>query len=236
LSRVDGRAILRAWAAVQAAGVDLFEPGARGRLPRVPGWSALGLPRAERLLAPTISVIDALRALALQERSRPKDTARAQLIATVPGRGSTAIPTREAIREVILSARRELLVIGFSIKDDEFRELVIRRGMAGVQVTVVGDRADGGGRRMLTHWPIAAAALTALEDVEPPQGEFSRMHGKAVVADRRLGIIGSANFTRGGLNRNIEFGVRVEGEAAARLVEEVERLRVAGWLVQSAAQ
>lgn len=42
---------------------------------------------------------------------------------------------------------------------------------------------------------------------------------------------GSANFSGGGLDANVEFGVRVEGAVAEEVHRVVEALRAEGWLV-----
>ncbi len=56
------------------------------------------------------------------------------------------------------------------------------------------------------------------------------MHGKVIVADRAVALIGSANFTFSGLNANYEFGVRVAGAIAADVASLVDRLHKQGWL------
>lgn len=52
-----------------------------------------------------------------------------------------------------------------------------------------------------------------------------------LVADRRVALLGSANFSVGGLSGNLEFGVRVEGGVAQEIHRAVEALRDEGWLV-----
>jgi phosphatidylserine/phosphatidylglycerophosphate/cardiolipin synthase-like enzyme len=47
---------------------------------------------------------------------------------------------------------------------------------------------------------------------------------------RRQHLLGSANFTAGGLRNNIELGVRVTGAVAAEIERLVDRLESVGWL------
>jgi phosphatidylserine/phosphatidylglycerophosphate/cardiolipin synthase-like enzyme len=71
-----------------------------------------------------------------------------------------------------------------------------------------------------------------LENVEPlAENAATLMHAKAIVADRRVALVGSANFTAGGLRSNLEVGVRVTGAVAADIVRTIERLEREGWLV-----
>jgi phosphatidylserine/phosphatidylglycerophosphate/cardiolipin synthase-like enzyme len=177
-----------------------------------------------------VSVLEALRALELTERERPADLARVRLVATLPGGLREIASTRDVARNVVTGALRELLVIGYSIRDPGLRALIIERGLAGVRVTVVGDRLDGGATGLWRDWPRQAGELIALEDVEALPDSPSRMHGKVLVADRQRMLIGSANFTSGGLARNLEFGVLVDGSAADDVCRQVEALKSEGWI------
>jgi phosphatidylserine/phosphatidylglycerophosphate/cardiolipin synthase-like enzyme len=229
VSGIDGRTLWRAWKLVREAGLDLFEPGINERLTRVPGWSTLRLPVAEQPGTPRVSVLNALRALSISEAERAASAEQARLVATLPPSLAGVPTTRDVVRTLIAGARHELLVLGFAISEDDFRELLIQRGMAGIQVTVVGDRLDGGARHLRTHWPALARPLVALEDVEPVTGR-RRMHAKVIVADRREVLIGSANYTFSGMNSNFEFGVLVEGEVARQICRTVEDMQHQGWL------
>lgn len=226
--RIDGRSLLAAWRLLRAARVDPFASDAPERLPRLPGWSPLGLPASELASARVITVLDALRAMALLLREPTESAGSVQLVATLPLLDSPITKTGDALRVLVTSASRELLVIGYTITDPTFRELLIRRAQAGVHITVVGDRKTGAARDLRRHWP-SGLPLTALEDVETAD-EQRHVHAKVVVADRQRAIIGSANFTRSGMGRNIEMGVGVVGPVAAEIVEVVEKMQERRWL------
>ena len=230
--RIDGRTLLRAWRLAAGAGIDLFRPGVAELLPRLPGWDALVGARADLIGTPRVGILDALRAIELQARERASASGTTQLVATLPGGGLGLPATRDAVRALLRGAEKELLVLGFSVTDEEFRDLVLRRGSAGVRVTIVGDRISGGARDLWRSWPPGAAPLDAFEDVEPERDQHRRMHGKVVVADRRRALIGSANFTASGLGANFEFGVLVEGELPEKIVATVSRMVADGWLTK----
>jgi phosphatidylserine/phosphatidylglycerophosphate/cardiolipin synthase-like enzyme len=229
MRRVDGRTIWRAWKLVRAAGVDLFAPEAPELLARVPGWSSLRLPGTSGVGQPRVTLLDALRALTLMAGERPEPVGEPQLVGTLPISTPDIQPTRDTVRSLVRQAQRELLVVGFAMTDTDFRELLFRRGLAGVHVTVVGDRVDGGARELLTHWPGRATPLTALEDVRPAEGR-ARMHAKVIVADRSEALLGSANFTFSGLDKNLELGVRLAGETPSQICRNIEALAADGWL------
>ncbi|MDR7554062.1 MAG: phospholipase D family protein [Armatimonadota bacterium] len=50
------------------------------------------------------------------------------------------------------------------------------------------------------------------------------LHAKAVVADRRRAIVGSANLTWGGLVANLEIALLVEGDPAWQIAALIDRL------------
>lgn len=233
--KIDARSLYRAWRLAREAGRDLFRPGVGDELPKLTGWDACGLPSEGLAKEPSVTVLEALRALELHQQEQPPDLARVELVATLPGPRRQVAATRDVVRELIRGARRELLIVGFSITDHDFRELLYRRGVDGVRVTVVGDRTSGDVSELVRSWPVKAEPLVALRDAMPSRDEYRRMHGKVIVADRTRVLIGSANFSAGGLAGNIELGVRLEGAVAQEIHRTIEQLREEGWLVTVAA-
>lgn len=229
--RIDARSLIRAWRLAREAGRALFMPGVGDELPKLSGWSTLGMPSAAVASEPAVTVLESLRAIELHHQEQPADVARVSLVATLPGGPRPVAATRDVVRELLRGSRRELLIVGFSMTDPEFFTLLTRRGCDGVRVTVVGDREAGDVDGFVRGWPTTAVPLVALHDVRPDRGEHRRMHGKVVVADRRVALLGSANFSAGGLAGNIEFGVRVEGSIPQELHRTVDTLREEGWLV-----
>ena len=224
--KVDARSLVRAWRLVHAAGVGLFSGDTPERLDGLRGPQALALdPAAE------VPLLTALRALEIEHNERLQDFAQVKLVATLPSSEDEVAATRDVVRELIRGATRELLVVGFSMTDPEFRELLAKRACDGVHVTLVGDRASGDLAAMEQQWPIHAGPFVALVEASPDRNEFRRMHGKAIVADRFKALIGSANFSMGGMRANIEFGLRIEGDTAAELHRLIESLKSKGYLV-----
>lgn len=225
--KITARSLVRAWHTVRAAGFDFFRPGAGNELAKL---TTLGDESAGDASSERVTTIEALRALELQHRERPSNLAQVELVATLPGGIRHVMATRDVVRELIRGAKRELLVVGFSITDREFRELLVRRGVEGITVMVVGDRTSGDAVELVRSWPAIAAPLVALHDTIPNRDEHRRMHGKVIVSDRTHALIGSANFSVGGLQGNIELGVRLEGSIAEDLCRTIEQLRDEGWL------
>lgn len=229
MTPVAARTLYRSWQLCSAAAIDLFRPGTPSRLATVPGWAALQLPDGQDRTA-AVPFVEGLRALELLHRDRPTDQARATLVATLPS-GQRGLPTtRDVVRSLVQGARQEILVVGYSITDEEFRAHLIRKGVQGVKVTVVSDRIRGEAQALRREWPAIATPLLALQGVEPERGQSSVTHGKVVVSDRSEALIGSANFTLGGLRNNLELGLLIRGEAAEQVCALIERLYRERWL------
>lgn len=100
-------------------------------------------------------------------------------------------------------------------------ELLLERGVRGVETTVVTRDIAGQHRRV-------QAALGKLARtqrvVEFPDREHSLLHMKVLVADRREALLGSANFTMGGLVSNYELGVWLNGDEAWQISRLVDLL------------
>lgn len=224
--RTDPTELLAAWTRTREAGIDLFAPNAKERMGGLAGLGEFGGEAA----AHDVSLLSALQAMTLASNEARTGTARIELVVSLPTRIRGLLRTSEVARSLVQVARKEVLVIGYELRDGELRRLLEMRGAEGIAVTVVGNRAGGGARNMLRDWPAHNRPLAALEDVEPLLGDRHIMHGKVIVADRSVALVGSANFTFSGLHGNFEFGVKVEGGIAGEIATLVERLERQGWL------
>ena len=126
------------------------------------------------------------------------------------------------LRELILSANREVLVAAYFLSPAalEFLRLLEGALARGVAVTVVVSSMRSqpkGVRKYLEELRGRYPHARILEFRDPLGG---RLHAKAVVVDRNRALVGSANFTWGGLVANYEICVLLEGPQAA----EVARL------------
>ncbi len=222
------RKIYQAWQLARDTGIDLFDRGVTEKLANMPGWAALGLPSPDDAINKP-RILEAIRAVDLLQRDVPPGQGTARLVATLPHPAFGIESTRSTAQILVQAARKELLVVGYSITDTLFCDLLIRRGQAGVSVTMVSDRGQSGLRDLIKIWPASAAPLIGLQGVEPVEGN-SLIHGKVIVSDRNQALIGSANFTSGGFRNNLEIGLHVEGDVAGRVCDLIDQLRRERWL------
>lgn len=222
------RQLLKAFRLARESRVNLFRSGASAQLAAMPGWAgcSLGTDPATPMVAPA----EALRALALQSAEDADGRHSVSLVATGPASTSELATTRATVIELVDTAVKELLLLGFAISDRRLHEALVGAAGRGVEVVIVGERLRDDILDLARRWPATVPPATFLQMVEPPAGVSSIMHAKVVVADQSRVLIGSANFTGGGLKHNLELGLRVEGPVAVTIVRLVSTLRERRWL------
>ena len=232
MTRITPRALLAAWKLLKSRGLDAFKPGVAASLADLPEWPALGLPTDGIEREPSITLLDALRAVELSHRQEGAgNRAVVELVATLPEPDRNVLATRDVVQTMLEGARTSIIVAGFEFSEPSIRRLLIRRGIDQIAVTVVGDRQRSSARELLKDWPPHARPLRALENIEAATPwQASLQHAKVIVTDSETALIGSANYTAGGLKNNIELGVRLTGPLAVQVEQLISRLATAGWL------
>ena len=140
----------------------------------------------------------------------------AELVATLPqGTPGLARPTESVVREMVNSATKEVILLGYEFTDSKTVELLAQAGARGVDVLVICDRGRGVAARIRESWPDGCQAPRLFHDRERSDGaHFASMHAKCLLVDNDDLLVTSANFTFHGLHGNIEIGVRLTGALA----------------------
>lgn len=138
------------------------------------------------------------------------------------GSGVRSIET--GLHDLFATASRRIVTSTYSIGGGAFDlpeawvEDALRRGVEVVLVANRWDEQHGAATAPLERLARADSAFSIFSWDGPDRHD---LHAKAVVADERVAIIGSSNWSGNGLLRNHEMAVRVVGEparAAARLI------------------
>jgi hypothetical protein len=143
-------------------------------------------------------------------------------------------PTATVVRELFESAERHLLIAGYSFDHGAsiMAPLHARMKQSGLAVDVY-LHVERARRAAKVHEHVERAVATffaanwpfgvphpmiyiAPRTIDP--GSTASLHAKCVVADERVAVVGSANFTDRGQSRNIEVGARIEDASFARAV------------------
>jgi phosphatidylserine/phosphatidylglycerophosphate/cardiolipin synthase-like enzyme len=154
---------------------------------------------------------------------------RVSLVWTGPAiAGIAARQTILALRDLIASARHEILLIGYAFTRGA-APLVAEVDAAarrGVSVWLIANTPDQLRLfRRLPHGSVRASALASHGDIRPT------LHAKVTIVDGARMLLTSANFTSSGFNWNVELGVLVEGGSVRDAVAVFTRLRDLGLLV-----
>lgn len=151
--------------------------------------------------------------------------------------GSYLRATRQVVQDIISAAQAELLVVGYWLagKEDyegiinDIVELMANAVARGVKVTMVldeGEKGYGKNNRdtLIALWPKDIPQPKLLTWKIPPDDKHLKLHAKVLVADRHDALVTSANLTMYALDRNMEMGVRAQGQPSARIALQFELL------------
>lgn len=175
-----------------------------------------------------IELVDVMRAMYLREIEHARSLESIELVATLPGFAREGVrDTAAVMSELIAAARSSILLLAYRLTDEEIiaslHEYHRRPGAALKLVVSHEEDLDA----IMERWPldarperVDAAEYVERVDLEIDHGAENRsyppFHAKTIVVDGRHCYVGSANFTRGGMERNVEIGLRVESEEVAR--------------------
>ncbi len=157
--------------------------------------------------------------------------------------GSYLRATRQVVQDIIAAAQTELLVVGYWLagKEDhegiinDIIELIADAVTRGVNVTMVLDEGEKGyGKNnldtLVSLWPKTAPLPQLLTWKIPADEKHLKLHAKVLVADHHDALVTSANLTMYALDRNMEMGVRIQGQPGERIGQHFELLRKKGIL------
>ena len=158
------------------------------------------------------------------------------------GPTSNHVPVRlsnQALLDLINEARSHLVIFSYAAyKVPEVTSALRSAAVRGVDVRLVLESSEDSGGK-LSH--DAKEAFEELNDLvsfwvwpqtRRPEGGAS-MHVKAVIADRRIALVTSANLTGAALAKNMELGVVVRGGGVPqRLADHVTALMSDGQLTE----
>ena len=123
---------------------------------------------------------------------------------------------RQALLDTIESARRSLVIVGFMIDSPEIVDRVVEKG-GGIEITIHLDRkqtVEHASAREAAQRMQRAGARISLHDEDFRES----LHAKVVIADEAQAIVGSANLTSRGTDRNYELGLLLRGPSVRILL------------------
>ncbi len=144
------------------------------------------------------------------------------------GRGIGSIES--ALERLCREAKQEIAVTVYTISGGadlllDWLEAALARG---VQVRLVINRLNNQPPEVIVRLRQLAGVYPHLHLYDFTTEEHADLHAKAVVVDRSLALIGSANLSRRGLLANHELALLVEGPPAAEVARAIDFLSASG--------
>lgn len=123
------------------------------------------------------------------------------------------------VEEIISKSVSEIQILAYVFTPSALPliRLLEQAASRGVQITIVFNKLKEQNMEVVNAIAKVTAKYPRMRVVsfEDPNGGL--LHAKVVVSDRKRAIVGSANFTMGGLVSNYELGVYLEGEVVWKL-------------------
>jgi phosphatidylserine/phosphatidylglycerophosphate/cardiolipin synthase-like enzyme len=187
--------------------------------------------RAENVLTRSATAVRlALQALAIHRNRMKPFLVPVTLVATWPNRSNPngSESTFTVLREMIESARNEIVLLGYEVSNPEIIALLAQRTRDGIRVTMIVDADRTRLARLTDQWPQDAPAQFYVGSASSLTGKYASVHGKVLIVDQCDILVTSANFTHHGQEENVEFGIRLGGPAALEARAVIEQLIVTG--------
>jgi hypothetical protein len=150
------------------------------------------------------------------------------------GFGQPLLDTFQAFQEVISSARKRLIIIGYRLNDgDKALMNSLEMGMRERKLEVILltdhllDRLRERDQNRMLGWLNDSTLNFHLWSYEA-EDKMELMHVKCMIADNSVAYIGSANFSYGGSKRNIEIGLIIRDGPTLQALEDVFRYLTSG--------
>ena len=193
--------------------------------------------------ASTISLI--LRTVSAAVENERTSNPSAQVVWTGPKvNGSYFRATRQVVRELVSHSTDHMLVVGYWLAGtagnlsiineivDSIAEAVREREVEVSMVLDTGSRPDGSSNYdvLQSLWPTDLPLPNLLTWNIPDNEPHLKIHAKVIVCDRKEALVTSANLTQHALERNIEMGLHIHGDACMRITQHFELLETQGIL------
>lgn len=133
--------------------------------------------------------------------------------------------------DLLAQAQREILLVSYAAHDDPNLTAALHAAAArGVTITLLLERAEDNPTFKAYGTPFAGLDATRLAWPAANRETGSAMHGKVLVIDDAMALVGSANLTSRAMERNLEIGVLLRGAVPSQLRRYFADLRSLGIL------
>lgn len=129
--------------------------------------------------------------------------------------------TLAVLADLIDEARQEILLVSYAtLPSADIRSALTASVGRGVEITLLLERAVDNPQFHGNAEPFPGLSARRLFWPATARPNGASMHAKLLVVDRRLALVGSANLTGYGLERNLECGLLIRGGVVPTLLAE----------------
>ncbi|MGH7900681.1 MAG: phospholipase D-like domain-containing protein [Thermodesulfobacteriota bacterium] len=150
-----------------------------------------------------------------------------QILATGPAFIKEGIRgTEPVIEDLLRQAQNEIQIMAylFSPNAKKILKLIEKALARGIKTTIIVNKLELHDERIKKHLSRLKDEFSHLKIIDFKDKKGGQLHAKVLVVDRKKAVLGSANFSWGGMTKNYEIGVLVEGQPAWKLAKLVDDL------------
>ena len=136
--------------------------------------------------------------------------------------------TEPVIEEIIMQASKEIQILAyvFTVKAIHILNEVEHAAKKGIRITIIVNDLPSQNEVIKSKLRTMQASFPHVHVLNFSDDKTKRqLHAKIVVVDRKTAVIGSANFSWGGMYSNYELGMMVEGKPAWKIAQLVDSLK-----------
>lgn len=130
------------------------------------------------------------------------------------------------IEEIIMQASKEIQILAyiFTSKALHILKQVEQAAKKGIRITIIVNDLQSQDKVIRSRLENMEDNFPHVHVIDFAENTERQLHAKIVVVDRQIAVIGSANFSWGGMYSNYEIGLLVEGEPAWKIAQLVDSL------------
>ena len=178
--------------------------------------------RAIQKRYPSLSEKEAHEILAMVSATAQSNDDSAELVVTAPPSFALKTkPTKVTVREMLMGARRSILITGYSLSDyfAELVDCVIQKSQEGVLVKFFVNDIES--QKAFDRLCCYKGKFLRIYNYPKQEDKMSALHAKVISADQTDTLITSANLSYHGQEGNIELGARIHSKELAKQVEDI---------------
>lgn len=178
--------------------------------------------RAIKKRYPSLSEKEAYEILAMVSATAQGGDDRAELVVTAPPSFALKTkPTKVTVREMLMSARKSILITGYSLSDyfNELVDCVIQKSQEGVLVKFFVNDIES--QKAFECLCCYKGNFLRIYNYPKQEDKMSALHAKVISVDQMDTLITSANLSYHGQEGNIELGARIYSKELAKQVEDI---------------